>query len=268
MITDQLQKLIEGRDLVRVNILGGRFRKVPPPGYEDLRRDLSIGPLRVEEVGCKGKFIYWRLEDGWSVLNTLGMTGIWSRMKDKHASFRFDYAPARSEASVFRSLFFVDRRHFGMIKFTQKESALSEKLDKLGIDLLQEDPGWEKFYQVLRSKPDQQVSKALMDQTNFAGIGNYVKSDSLYTARISPWRTVGSLTHSEVKRLYDAVREILITSYESGGNTISDYRDVNGDRGLYRCCCYGRKTDDYGNQIIRARTLDGRLTWWCPVLQI
>jgi len=259
--------MLVGRDLLRIRILGGRYVKKPPAGFSEIQNALGIGPLRIEEVGCKGKFIYWRLEDGWSVWNTLGMTGTWSRSKQKHAAVRFSHSPADAETVVLRPLFFADQRRFGTLKFVQDDSLLQEKLSGLGADLLQEDPGWVPFYCSLVSKPTREITQALMDQKLFAGVGNYIKADALYLSRISPRRIVNTITPAEARLLYDAVREVMITSYESGGNTISDYRDVNGQQGEYRRHCYGRTTDVHGNLIIKESTQDKRSTWWCPSLQ-
>lgn len=269
-VTDQLAPILEAASLVHVEIVGGRYEKTPPKGLQEILAALKQAPLAVEEVNCKGKFIYFRLADEWSIWNTLGMTGTWSSEHRKHATLRFEFElqiPALPKPMYF-SLYFVDTRRFGTVKFVKSAAELQKKLKGLGVDMLQVEPSFDDFLKLLKKRPQWEVTKALMNQANFAGVGNYIKADALYLARISPKRTCDSLTHDEVERLRVAILDVMLTSYASGGNTIKDYRSITGEEGKYRRHCYGRKTDRHGNPIISEDTQDGRTTWWCPNMQV
>jgi len=258
IITDRVSKLILDRTITQLKIMGGRFVKKPPAGFDDFQKAISSRALRVTDVNCHGKFMYWTLERDWSVWISLGMTGNFSRsIKTPHAALRWSHALSFMDRTTTRNLFFVDQRRFGTVKFVQDPAALDDKLNSLGNDLLATDPGWEQLHEALLRRPKQEITQALMDQGRFAGVGNYVKADALYRAKISPKRNAGSITAEESQALYSAIRLIFQDSYEIG---------CNGAR--YQKICYRQKTDLNGNPIIKEQTADRRTTWWCPAIQV
>ena len=108
-----------------------------------------------------------------------------------------------------------------------------------------------------------------MDQKNVSGIGNYLKAECLYDAKISPHRFCCDITTEESNRLFDSCRRIIQLSYQTGGATIKNYRKPNGKKGLYsqRFAVYNQKTAPCGNEVIKEKTLDKRTTHWCPIRQ-
>ena len=108
-----------------------------------------------------------------------------------------------------------------------------------------------------------------MDQSVVAGIGNYVKAESLYLSQISPHRTVESLSEAEVFRLNNAVQAVLKEAYKRGGASIQTYKDFDGKEGQYsrKFAVYNQKKDPYGNDVHKDKTEDGRTTHWVPAIQ-
>jgi formamidopyrimidine-DNA glycosylase len=108
-----------------------------------------------------------------------------------------------------------------------------------------------------------------MDQSIVAGIGNYIKADALWLARLSPNRLVGDCTDEELINLKECVRRVMLESFRSGGATIRTYKNIDGEEGEYgsRFLVYGRKEDIDGNPVIKEDTADGRKTHWCPEVQ-
>ena len=108
-----------------------------------------------------------------------------------------------------------------------------------------------------------------MDQSIVSGVGNYVKAEALYLAKISPHRTVSSLTNAELCDLNAAVRSVLVNSFKSGGATLQSYQDFYGEVGdaTQRFAVYGRKSDPEGREIIKEQTKGGRTTHWVPQVQ-
>ena len=125
------------------------------------------------------------------------------------------------------------------------------------------------FVNSLRRKDKKTIVEALMDQSVVSGVGNYVKAEALYLAKISPHRTVSSLTNAELCDLNAAVRSVLVNSFESGGATLQSYQDFYGEVGdaTQRFAVYGRKADPEGREIIKEQTKDGRTTHWVPAVQ-
>jgi endonuclease-8 len=59
----------------------------------------------------------------------------------------------------------------------------------------------------------------LLDQGFVAGIGNYLRSDILFEARLHPARKLGALDRNERRRLAGAIHRITWRAYETGGLT-------------------------------------------------
>ena len=53
------------------------------------------------------------------------------------------------------------------------------------------------------------IKRALTDQHIFAGIGNAYSDEILLRARLSPFKHGGAMTDEEIRRLYDACRDVL-----------------------------------------------------------
>jgi len=113
------------------------------------------------------------------------------------------------------------------------------------------------------------VAEAVMDQRVIGGVGNYIKAESLWRARISPHRTVISLDVSEFTELHASITSVAASAYAAGGATIETFRDPDGNVGnaTANFSCYGRRTDAEGGEVRRELTRDGRTTWWSPSRQ-
>lgn len=267
-ITDQLAETLSGANLVALHHVGGRYASSSPQGFDALNSLLTardgLYPVKIESVDCKGKFIFMVLSNGWSIWNTLGMTGAWSHSRNQHTAVTLTYL----RDGECRNLFFNDIRRFGTIK-AALQSQLDKKLKTLGVDVLAESIDNRFLTNALKRAGDKNITCFLMDQRTLSGIGNYIKAEVLFRAGVSPWRTCQSLTTDEIGALNDAIYSVTRESYQSGGTTIQTYRDVDGVQGKYssRLKVYNRKKDPSGNDVIREETPDGRTTHWVPSVQ-
>lgn len=250
VIADQLNSYLTGSEILAIEIIGGRFIKSPP----------VIGPLpaQVKNVGVKGKFIYFVLENNWCIFNTLGMTGSWGKVQETHSALRIDVRDKDS-------LYFTDPRRFGTFKFVYR--GLQEKLDSLGFDILQESD-YSKFRSSL-GRANKTLAEDLMNQKWVCGIGNYLKAEILYEAKLSPWRNTKSLSETEWKELYTACKVVVDKSWRYGGATLSTYKNFEGKVGGYKdfLKVYRKERDPLGNLIKVQDTLDKRTTYWVPEIQ-
>ena len=255
----QLSEEVTNKKLIDISVESGRYTKKPIEGMEEI---LSETPLNIRGTGVHGKFIFFLLDNEWTIWNTLGMTGGWSRKASKHARVRLVLEDG--------PIFYNDTRNFGTLKFVQGKQPIIDKLNSLGPDLLAEECADEVFVNSLRRKDKKTIVEALMDQSVVSGVGNYVKAEALYLSKISPHRTVSSLTNAELCDLNAAVRSVLVNSFESGGATLQSYQDFYGEAGdaTQRFAVYGRKTDPEGREIIKEQTKDVRTTHWVPAMQM
>lgn len=254
IIGEGLARLVSGKTLTKVVPLSGRYLKKPVDGFDPSRL-----PAKVIGTGVKGKLIFWLLDNDTYILNTLGMTGGWSKPERKHSRVRFEFDNGEC-------IHFNDVRNFGTIKFIKGRSFLEEKLNTLGPDMLSENVTDEVFRFSLERYPDKTLPEVLMNQNVICGVGNYVKAESLWRARLSPHRLVGSLNQQEMSKLNSSIKEVLRQAYADQGASLRDYKNVDEEKGeaTLKFAVYGCKTDPHGNKVVKEETLDGRVTHWSP----
>ena len=259
-IADGLAMIVSGKKILNVEILSGRYIKKPISGIEKFKANL---PLTIAGAGVHGKFIYLICEKEFSVWNTLGMSGSWKTTQGKYSRIRFDLSGGES-------VYFDDMRNFGTVKMVVGKYQLIEKLQSLGPDMLSEDVDNETFIKCIRRKNNINVCKALMDQSVVAGVGNYLKADSLWASKIWPFADVKDLSDDDLIDLCKNIKKIIRASFESGGATIQTFSGIEYEKGNYsdRFLVYNRKTDQFGNSVAKTMTPDGRQTYWSELVQV
>lgn len=254
---DLIKPLVVGKTTASF-YMAGRYQNCSPKGLEQFK-DKS----KVLNVQTKGKLMYWSFENDYYMLSTFGMTGQWSPNKGKHPCLGITFTDETE-------IHFNDPRHFGTIKFIKGEAVLKKKLSELGWDPLSQNLNDFKDFLYLKiltsNKP---IGQLLMDQKIFAGIGNYIRAESLYQAKISPWRPGLHLSKEEIITLCESCVEVMQQSYKHQGATIQTYSTPYGEEGKYSNCfkVYGQKQDPLGNPIIKEETPEGRIIHWCPAIQ-
>ena len=251
-----LSKTLSGKDITAVKILSGRYTKKTPDGLQLFLENL---PMKIVGTGVHGKFLYILTSKGYNIWSTLGMTGRWSNSRTKHSRVELILSDKNS-------VFFNDQRNFGTFKMVYGPYKLKGKLKKLGPDMLSEEITASQFIERLRKKDEWNITKALMDQSVIAGVGNYIKAESLWLSGHSPLKNVSDFTDYDLVALCDAIQSIMLSSYEHGGATFLTHKNFSGSLGDYshRFLCYNRKVDAEGNEVIKTKTPDGRTTHWSP----
>ena len=97
-----------------------------------------------------------------------------------------------------------------------------------------------KYLKKAISKREKSIKAILLDQTIVAGIGNIYADESLYSAGISPFREAKTIKNNELTKLKKSVVIVLKKSIGSGGTTFSDFRDLEGENGIF-----GLQTNGY-----------------------
>jgi formamidopyrimidine-DNA glycosylase len=267
-IVDALNERLKGKLISEIHFLeSGKYGKKAPDHTLELIHDL---PLFIKKVGCRGKFIYFSLKEKngkrYYLGNGLGMSGKWSfknsdDLPPKHAAVML-------KIKGMRPLYFVDHRHLGNFYIYPTKSKFLEKIDSLGPDFLNDNVSFEVFSKRIATHPRMSINNLLMDQCIISGVGNYIKSEVLYLARISPHRKVSGLSKEDLKNLYDSIRFVMDESYHSRGMSQTDYVDLDGKEGSYisKLRVYGKKFDPDGNPV-KAEKIGQRTTHWVPDLQ-
>lgn len=100
-----------------------------------------------------------------------------------------------------------------------------EALATLGPDVLPYD-GPDAFDEAafaarLRAHPEREIGAVLLDQRVVAGLGNYLRADLLFLARLSPFTRVGDLSEDDIARLAALTPDLAARAYAGEGVTLS-----------------------------------------------
>jgi len=265
IITEGLTHLLSGKTLASLEINAkSRYHKKAPDGFTDFTAAL---PARVVGVRAHGKFIWWEFANGWIAWQTLGLAGGWFLHEKKNSGIQLTTTDGTK-------LYYDDARHFGTIKFLEPSSALREtakKIKALGPDILSQPhiPVAE-YITRFRKYPNHIIGSLLMEQKVMAGVGNYLRSEILFAARVNPHTKVESLTDEQLSRLHSKTYELAEASYRSGGASIQHYSDIHSNKGQFefQMQVYGRKKTPGGLEILAEKLgKETQTTYWCPSLQ-
>ena len=171
---------------------------------------------------------------------------------------------------------FVDPRTFGEIVVYDPERVDEQMPDlaRLGVDPITDDAFTPAFLRTALRSTSRALKVVLLDQRVIAGIGNIYADESLHCARLRPDRPAVSVDTRGVRRLHQAILDVLHAAIAAGGSTLDDsqYVDLLGKSGWYQDqhTVYGRTGErcrTCGRGWIRRITAAGRGTHFCPVCQ-
>jgi formamidopyrimidine-DNA glycosylase len=267
--------------------------------FEEFCQEL---PLIVDTIYSHGKKVIWRLKKSddikagyFYIVISLGLTGKFVNKYQNGCDFAWHFGEHFKDGDfpwclIDEKLYFLDSRHHGQIYFITGEEELDQFLKKkVGIDLLdfairrkagrlkkgEEAQLKKKWLEKASSgrRTEWQIVQFMMKQEEFAGIGNYVKAESLFRTLLPPDVTLGVLVDQypeKLEELLENVLDVLLESYEAHGATLRDFVNLDGNKGDFQCLVYGKswiKFEGKRYEIIKEQTGDKRATHWCPKLQ-
>jgi formamidopyrimidine-DNA glycosylase len=102
---------------------------------------------------------------------------------------------------------FVDPRRFGRM-WLANDPLEHPRIKKLGFDPLIDFPTVKVLSERLK-KRKKAIKAVLLDQTLFAGIGNWLADEILYQAKLSPHHLASGLTAAQIKQLHKFVLSVV-----------------------------------------------------------
>ena len=204
-----------------------------------------------------GKNIFINLDKNKIFNFHLGMTGGWSKENKKHCHFRI--------YNDKQELFFVDIRKFGKMKILNKDEFLLKFNPK--IDLLNKEYCRNYHLEILEKiNTTRSICSIIMDQKFFPGVGNYIKSEALYLAKIHPEEKWKNINIKSKKILINSLKKIMKESYYSGGAELKDFKNPFKSS-KFKLKVYGKKNTDNKTNVISIVTSDQRKSWYCEKTQ-
>lgn len=214
-----------------------------------------------------GQLVYFLQEKNNSSILTAGGH---SEKKQKNLEIK-DFKHLRFKISFTDNSFLAlnDTRRFAYLKLLN-DVDLEEMKNKIGLEPLSSDFSLKSFLNILEAKK-KNVKAFLLDQKYVSGIGNIYADEVLFASKISPFRSVDSLSDKEKKIIYQNIKRILKLAVKKKGTTFNDYVDASGQSGGFwpLLKVYGRKGEKCktcSGLIIKTK-LAGRGTHYCPKCQ-
>jgi endonuclease-8 len=233
----------------RLQVLAGQRLEVETPHPRAAGKQLveRLDGHLLESVEAVGKNLLFHFEGGLVLRSHLRMTGRW----------RVDARGARRAG-----------RPWLVLRGDEHEAVLwngpvlelergGGRLAHLGPDILDLPPDLDSMLRRLRNESSSRaVGDAILDQRLVAGIGNLWKAESLWDARVSPWRQLADVSDDELGKTLAAAHRLMRAGVEGTRPLRHVYRRAG--RACRRC----------GTVIRSAPQGDAaRIAYWCPGCQ-
>ena len=275
-----LEAVLKGRSIERVETRRSGLRFPFPQGFSE-----RLSGAKVQTLSRRAKYILADLDNGFTLIVHLGMTGRFTVLSPKGVSnlgeFYFetgagegadgphDHVVIHLEQGV--RLVYSDPRRFGMMDVVDTSMLGQHRLLKgIGVEPLGNELSASYLAQKFKGKAAP-MKATLLDQRIIAGLGNIYVCEALFRARISPKRKAGSVKLEKLEELVRHIRDILNEAILAGGSTLQDFKSTNGEQGSYqqRFQVYDREGAPCSNcgRPIKRIVQSGRSSFYCASCQ-
>ena len=178
--------------------------------FPHLTRIDETAPLAgriVEGVEARGKHVLIRFSGDLVLRTHMRMHGSWHiyRPGERWQRPRHEMRIAIETAGMHAIGFNVPDAELATTAALDRD----ETFRQLGPDLLAEPPAIDEAVARLRARAHMEIADALLDQTALAGIGNIYKSETLFVARINPWRPVSEIAEEQLRAIVTTAARLM-----------------------------------------------------------
>jgi formamidopyrimidine-DNA glycosylase len=223
------------------------------------RRLAALRGREIVAVRRRGKHLWMELDRRPHLLFHFGMTGGFRLGRPGEGRPRFWKLDLTAEGD--RRLVFTDPRRLGRVRLRRNPEG-EAPLVGLGFDVLAELPRTPEIATIL-ARHGAPVKAVLLDQSLFAGVGNWIADEVLYQAGLDPRRPASALAREEVGRLRARLHDIV------GRAVAVDADSARFPRTWLFHRRWGRKPGAHTarGEPIEFLTVGGRTTAWVPSRQ-
>ncbi len=247
---------------------------VKDPAFKKFKEEIK--GKKIKDVRRKGKNIVFVLSGDYFLLIHQKLTGhlLYGKWKKKERWIPSEKGAMEDrENRYIHLMFFLDKgmlalsdlRKFAKIKLLKKEG-LEKELGDIGPDALE--ISFERFKKIIQDQKGK-IKQVLMNQELIAGVGNIYSDEALFRARINPFKKASSLKEKELRSLYKNMIDVLKKGIKKGGESISDYRNLEGRKGGFDDFrkVYRKKECPRCGSNIKREKIGSRSTYFCPKCQ-
>ena len=242
------------------------------PALNRVNEDRPVAGRSIESIVSRGKHLLMTFSGDLILHTHMRMNGAWDVYRQGEAwrrprrALRIELHTAAHVAVGFN----VPVAEL----LTARQLARHEQLRRMGPDLL--DPSFDaaEAARRMRSREQEVVAEVLLNQQVMSGLGNVLKSEVLFVARVDPFARVGALADQDIDALVKASRRLIAMSVLEPSQSLTPgagRRTMNSIDPSARLWVYGRggRRCRVCGEAIRSRKtgLEARVTYWCPRCQ-
>ena len=256
------------------HLLGRSLDQIVVEDSRSLKRHLAgpqhfidrLSGRQVVAINRRGKYLWWTLDDGATVVVHLGMSGqvLISDAKSEHRHVRLWFVLDSGQV-----VSFVDQRIFGGMFVDEHDPPAA--IVHIALDPLDPDFDRDGFVARLSAK-SVGIKKVLLDQNMVSGIGNIYADEALWRAKLHYAQPANTLAREQALALLDHARDVMMQALDQGGTSFDSlYVNVNGESGYFSRSleAYGRAGEPCsrcGTPMVR-ETFMNRGSHFCPTCQ-
>lgn len=217
----------------------------------------QVKGAKIVDATRRGKNVLIHLSNGKTVLIHMKMTGhvMYGKYAKKTASggraakeewIAAEAGPLRDDPfnrfvhfslalSNGKTMVLSDMRKFAKVTIVDTDKlAESSHLAAHGPEPLDTSFGVAAMKAALMRKPNGPIKQVMMDHSVISGIGNIYSDEILWRAGIHPLERIRDVPDKKWPRVWNAMRETLARGIDFGGDSMSDYRNIHGERGKFQ----------------------------------
>ena len=262
----ELPEVERARRIANNHVVGKKIRQVATVRDEIVfvgvteRRFSAALRGRTVLAACRiGKHLWFELDRRpWPCFH-FGMTGsfqVYDSQRDRPRFWKVELQMVDGTR-----LAMPNARRLGRIRLVQ-DPQTTPPISKLGFDPLQGLPSTKQLSRMLDGRRTP-IKALMLDQSVFAGVGNWIADEVLYQARISPHRRANELSDIQVQQLRRRLRAIVVKACQ-----------VDADKNrfprtwlFHHRWAKNPKARTYRREKIVHETIGGRTTAWVPTVQ-
>jgi len=270
---DGLNKKVLGKQIVDVrttyNSLYHRGKdNIKDPKFFTLFRKIVRGQ-KIIKIERRAKNILIGLSNSYTVIVHMKMTGYFAYDRPLTKFVRLDFKLDNN-----KHLVLSDMRKFAKVTLMRTdELEKSPHIKALGPEPLDKNFQYAEFKSQILKRPSGKIKQVLVDQSLIAGIGNIYSDEILWSSGVHPLSRTNHIPKKKLLKMFTAMKELLKQGIEFGGDSTSDYRNIEGEKGNFQNqhkayhqtgrVCLKKKCDG----VIKRLVVGARSAHFCPVHQ-
>jgi formamidopyrimidine-DNA glycosylase len=239
VLKDTLTRMYVGKRLLSATVHLPVILKTVEPGLSSIANNVLKG------VGRIGKHLVFQWDSGIFLVTHLMLTGWMKACDSKTGLSKFDEFVFSWQDGQDLRIYEAGQQRMAAV-YIVSDPKQAPSVAKAGIDPMNSDFTEDILVRLLQGRR-MTLKTFLTDQKILTGIGNAFSNEILYAAKLSPYAIPANLTPEEVKRLYQATREVLL-------NTTALIRQEVGDR-------FPKKADRQG--FLKVHNREGQVCELC-----